>query len=137
MIRDYGWRGGCPAAGVTDAGVGSGEWLGSGSALGISLVGFVPINCPETISDNISPNKNPRTVEITPTSLAPASAPNSNQPEYHIAPMHPIEIPATANITNTDFAQRARTRLLSKGTKPKIADPTTTTTLRATFMFIT
>jgi hypothetical protein len=28
MIRDYGWRGGCLAAGVTDAGVGSGEWFG-------------------------------------------------------------------------------------------------------------
>ena len=28
MIRDYGWRGGCAAAGVTDAGIGSGEWLG-------------------------------------------------------------------------------------------------------------
>jgi hypothetical protein len=25
MIRDYGWRGSCPAAGVTDAGIGSGE----------------------------------------------------------------------------------------------------------------
>jgi hypothetical protein len=28
MIRDYGWRVGCPAAGVTGAGVGSGEWFG-------------------------------------------------------------------------------------------------------------
>lgn len=28
MIRAYGWRGGCPASGVTDAGVGSGEWFG-------------------------------------------------------------------------------------------------------------
>jgi hypothetical protein len=28
MIRAYGWRAGCPAAGVTDAGVGSGEWFG-------------------------------------------------------------------------------------------------------------
>jgi hypothetical protein len=28
MIRAYGWRGGCPAAGVKDAGVGSVEWLG-------------------------------------------------------------------------------------------------------------
>ena len=28
MIRAYGWRGGCPATGVTDAGVGSGDWFG-------------------------------------------------------------------------------------------------------------
>src|ERR1035438_8999819 len=27
MIRDYGWRGGCPAAGVTDAGEGAGQCL--------------------------------------------------------------------------------------------------------------
>ena len=27
LIRAYGWRGGCPATGVTDAGVGSGDWL--------------------------------------------------------------------------------------------------------------
>jgi hypothetical protein len=29
MIRDYGWRGGCPATGVTDAGIGSGDWFGT------------------------------------------------------------------------------------------------------------
>jgi hypothetical protein len=26
-IRDYGWRGGCPAAGVAEDGFGSGAWL--------------------------------------------------------------------------------------------------------------
>jgi hypothetical protein len=29
MIRDYGWRGGGAAAGVTEAGVGSGECIAS------------------------------------------------------------------------------------------------------------
>ena len=29
MIRDYGWYAGCLAAGVTDAGVGSGDWFGA------------------------------------------------------------------------------------------------------------
>src|ERR1019366_4160217 len=28
MTRDDGWRGGCPATGATDAGVGSGDWFG-------------------------------------------------------------------------------------------------------------
>ena len=28
MIHAYGWRGGCPATGVTDAGVESDDWLG-------------------------------------------------------------------------------------------------------------
>ena len=28
MSRGYGWRGGCPAADVTDGDVGSVEWLG-------------------------------------------------------------------------------------------------------------
>jgi hypothetical protein len=35
MSRDYGWRGGCPAADVPDAAVGSVEWFG----------GFFLLNC--------------------------------------------------------------------------------------------
>jgi len=32
VFRGYGRRGGCPAVGTADAGVGSGDWLGSGAA---------------------------------------------------------------------------------------------------------